>query len=153
MTVQFGTARLPVRVRAPPGVGCLVIVGAGSGLFVVADLSVRTLAELLRFGWVALLFLATGALLIEAGESADTIFTRTMRFPGFLIFLLPGGSGCVRKDSRSGAPGCPVAGAPVPVACTDRRCDVVNNAIGAAHSRVDVPQPAQEETWPRVVPR
>ena len=80
---------MPVRVRAPPGVGCLVIVGAGLGPPVVTDLSVRALAGLLRFGCVALRFLATGALLIEAGESADAIITRTMRFAGFLIFLLP----------------------------------------------------------------
>jgi ZIP family zinc transporter len=90
MAVQFGAAKLAVRVLAPTGIACLMIVGAVLGRTVLADASVHTLAGLLSFGCAALLFLVTEELLIEAHESADTALTTAMFFVGFLIFLLLG---------------------------------------------------------------
>ena len=90
MAVQFRSAKFVVRVLAPTGIACLMIVGAVLGRTVLADASVHTLAGVLSFGCAALLFLVTEELLIEAHESADTAFTTTMFFVGFLIFLLLG---------------------------------------------------------------
>ena len=90
MAVQFGAAKFAVRVLAPTGIACLMIVGAVLGRTVLADASVHTLAGLLSFGCAALLFLVTEELLIEAHESADTALTTSMFFVGFLIFLLLG---------------------------------------------------------------
>lgn len=90
MAVQFGAAKFPVRVLAPTGIACLMIVGAVLGRTLLAEASVHTLAGLLSFGCAALLFLVTEELLIEAHESADTAVTTTMFFVGFLIFLLLG---------------------------------------------------------------
>ena len=90
MAVQFGSSKFLVRVLAPTGIACLMIVGAVLGRTVLADASVHTLAGILSFGCAALLFLVTEELLIEAHESADTAVTTTMFFVGFLIFLLLG---------------------------------------------------------------
>ncbi len=79
-----------LRVIAPTGIACLIIVGALIGETLLVDASVHTLAGLLSFGCAALLFLVTEELLIEAHESADTAVTTTMFFLGFLIFLLLG---------------------------------------------------------------
>lgn len=90
MAVTFGTAKVSVRILAPTGIACLMIVGAVLGRTLLADASVHTLAGLLSFGCAALLFLVTEELLIEAHESANTAVTTTMFFVGFLIFLLLG---------------------------------------------------------------
>ena len=90
MALEFGSARLPVRILAPTAMACLMIVGAVLGRTLLADASVHTLAGLLSFGCAALLFLVTEELLIEAHHSADTAVTTTMFFVGFLLFLLLG---------------------------------------------------------------
>lgn len=90
MAITFATAKISVRILAPTGIACLMIVGAVLGQTLLADASVHTLAGLLSFGCAALLFLVTEELLIEAHESADTHVTTTMFFVGFLIFLLLG---------------------------------------------------------------
>jgi ZIP family zinc transporter len=90
MSLTFGSANVSVRILAPTGIACLMIVGAFLGRTLLADASVHTLAGLLSFGCAALLFLVTEELLIEAHESADTHVTTTMFFVGFLIFLLLG---------------------------------------------------------------
>jgi len=90
MALEFGTSKRLVRVLAPTAIACLIIVGAFLGRTLLADASVHTLAGLLSFGCAALLFLVTEELLVEAHESADTAFTTTMFFAGFLIFLLLG---------------------------------------------------------------
>jgi zinc transporter, ZIP family len=90
MALNFGASRPMVRVLAPTGIACLIIVGALVGETLLVDASVHTLAGLLSFGCAALLFLVTEELLIEAHESADTAVTTTMFFVGFLIFLLLG---------------------------------------------------------------
>jgi len=90
MALNFASAKPSVRVLAPTGIACLIILGALLGTTVLAGASVHTLAGLLAFGCAALLFLVTEELLIEAHESADTAVTTTMFFVGFLIFLLLG---------------------------------------------------------------
>jgi len=90
MALEFGASKLLVRVLAPTGIACLMIVGAILGRTLLADASVHTLAGLLAFGCAALLFLVTEELLIEAHKSANTSVTTTMFFVGFLIFLLLG---------------------------------------------------------------
>ena len=90
MALEFGTSKFLVRVLAPTGIACLMIVGAVLGRTLLADASVHTLAGLLAFGCAALLFLVTEELLIEAHESANTSVTTAMFFVGFLIFLLLG---------------------------------------------------------------
>jgi ZIP family zinc transporter len=90
MALEFGTSKLFVRVLAPTGIACLMIVGAVLGRTLLADASVHTLAGLLAFGCAALLFLVTEELLIDAHESANTAVTTAMNFVGFLIFLLMG---------------------------------------------------------------
>lgn len=90
MALTFATSKPSVRILAPTGIACLMIVGALLGRTLLADASVHTLAGLLSFGCAALLFLVTEELLIEAHESADTHLTTTMFFVGFLLFLLLG---------------------------------------------------------------
>jgi zinc transporter, ZIP family len=90
MALTFAGAKMSVRILAPTGIACLMIVGAVLGWTLLADASTHTLAGLLSFGCAALLFLVTEELLIEAHESADTHVTTTMFFLGFLIFLLLG---------------------------------------------------------------
>lgn len=90
MALTFASAKISVRILAPTGIACLMIVGAFLGRTLLADASVHTLAGLLSFGCAALLFLVTEELLVEAHESADTHVTTTMFFAGFLIFLLLG---------------------------------------------------------------
>lgn len=90
MALEFGASKSLVRVLAPTGIACLMIVGAILGRTLLANASVHTLAGLLAFGCAALLFLVTEELLIEAHKSANTSVTTTMFFVGFLIFLLLG---------------------------------------------------------------
>jgi ZIP family zinc transporter len=90
MALEFGRSTVSVRVLAPTGIACLMIVGAVLGRTLLADASEHTLAGLLSFGSAALLFLVTEELLIEAHDSADTAVTTTMFFVGFLIFELLG---------------------------------------------------------------
>jgi ZIP family zinc transporter len=90
MALEFGNSKMHVRILAPTGIACLMIVGAFLGRTLLADASVHTLAGLLSFGSAALLFLVTEELLIEAHESANTAVTTTMFFVGFLIFELLG---------------------------------------------------------------
>jgi ZIP family zinc transporter len=90
MALTFGGRTLTVRILAPTGIACLMVVGAVAGRVFLADASIHTLAGLLSFGCAALLFLVTEELLIEAHESADNSLTTAMFFVGFLIFLLLG---------------------------------------------------------------
>jgi ZIP family zinc transporter len=90
MALEFGNSKMHVRILAPTGIACLMIVGALLGRTLLADASEHTLAGLLSFGSAALLFLVTEELLIEAHESANTAVTTTMFFIGFLIFELLG---------------------------------------------------------------
>ncbi len=90
MALQFGGAKVHVRVLAPTAIACLIVVGAALGVTLLAGASVHTLAGLLAFGCAALLFLVTEELLIEAHEAADTALTTTMFFVGFLVFVLLG---------------------------------------------------------------
>lgn len=90
MALEFGNSKMRVRILAPTGIACLMIVGAWLGRTMLADASEHTLAGLLSFGSAALLFLVTEELLIEAHESANTAVTTTMFFVGFLIFELLG---------------------------------------------------------------
>jgi zinc transporter, ZIP family len=90
MALEFGNSKMRVRILAPTGIACLMIVGAWLGRTMLADASEHTLAGLLSFGSAALLFLVTEELLIEAHESANTAVTTTMFFVGFLVFELLG---------------------------------------------------------------
>jgi ZIP family zinc transporter len=90
MALQFGTKSKVTRVAAPTAIAATMVVGALLGSTVLAGASTHTLAGFLSFGCAALLFLVTEELLVEAHESADTAFTTTMFFAGFLIFLLLG---------------------------------------------------------------
>jgi ZIP family zinc transporter len=90
MALEFGNSKMHVRILAPTGIACLMIVGALLGRTLLSDASEHTLAGLLSFGSAALLFLVTEELLIEAHESANTAVTTTMFFVGFLIFELLG---------------------------------------------------------------
>lgn len=90
MALEFGNSKMHVRILAPTGIACLMIVGALLGRTMLANASEHTLAGLLSFGSAALLFLVTEELLIEAHESANTAVTTTMFFFGFLVFELLG---------------------------------------------------------------
>lgn len=84
-----GASRLRT-IMLPTGIACLLVVGALAGDTVLRGASEHTLAGVLSFGSAALLYLVTEELLVEAHESAETPFTTSTFFAGFLLFLLLG---------------------------------------------------------------
>lgn len=69
-------------------IALLLPVGAVIGFIVLAGLSAPILAGFFAFGLVALLYLVTEELLVEAHETPDTPFTTAIFFVGFLLLIV-----------------------------------------------------------------
>lgn len=75
-------------IAIPIGLSCLVLVGAGVGVVALQNASAPVVAAVLAFGAVALMYLVTEELLTEAHKSAETSWSVTLFFLGFLTFLV-----------------------------------------------------------------
>ncbi|HEU4601672.1 MAG TPA: transporter [Steroidobacteraceae bacterium] len=73
---------------APAGLALMLTLGAGVSRYLFSDLSPFAFAILLGIGLVALLYLVTEELLVEAHEVEETVWTTSAFFAGFLLFLL-----------------------------------------------------------------
>lgn len=69
-------------------IALLLPTGAVIGFIVLAGLSASILAGFFAFGLVALLYLVTEELLVEAHETPDTPFTTAIFFVGFLLLIV-----------------------------------------------------------------
>lgn len=71
------------------GLGLLVSAGAASGVAALSGVSKSTLAAVLAFGSIALLYLVTEELLVEAHENKqEPLLGAASLFSGFLIYLV-----------------------------------------------------------------
>ncbi len=70
------------------GLGLLVVVGAMLGYVVLGHVSAAILAGVLAFGAVALMYLVTEDLLVEAHHVPDTGWAVALFCIGFLVFLV-----------------------------------------------------------------
>ncbi len=68
-------------------IALLLPIGATIGVVTLAGLSGAMLAGFFAFGLVALLYLVTEELLVEAHETPDTPFTTAIFFVGFLLLI------------------------------------------------------------------
>lgn len=88
VAVALGSAARWLVMAVPPGLACLSLVGAGLGFLLLRNASALTIAAVLAFGAVALMYLVTEELLKEAHQSAETMWGTTAFFIGFLIYLI-----------------------------------------------------------------
>lgn len=70
------------------GIALLLPLGAAVGVVLLGGLSGATLAAFFAFGLVALLYLVTEELLVEAHEIPDTPLTTAIFFVGFLLLIV-----------------------------------------------------------------
>lgn len=75
-------------VAACAGIGLLLTVGTAAGVIALDGASPDVLGVMLGFGAVALMYLVTEELLIEAHEVQETAWATALFFVGFLIYLL-----------------------------------------------------------------
>jgi zinc transporter, ZIP family len=68
-------------------IALLLPIGATMGVVLLAGISGELLAGFFAFGLVALLYLVTEELLVEAHETPDTPFTTAIFFVGFLLLI------------------------------------------------------------------
>ena len=81
-------ASLAARLLIPPGLALLLSLGAIAGRVFFGSLSPFPFAVLLGVGIVALLYLVTEELLVEAHEVPETPWSVAAFFLGFLAFLI-----------------------------------------------------------------
>jgi len=70
------------------GLSLLAPLGAAIGILLLGQASATILATVLAFGAVALMYLVTEELLVEAHEVAETSWSVAMFFVGFLLYLV-----------------------------------------------------------------
>ena len=75
-------------VLARAGVALLLPLGAAAGMFLFQGLAQAWLTGFFAFGLVALLYLVTEELLVEAHEKADTPVATAVFFVGFFLLIL-----------------------------------------------------------------
>lgn len=75
-------------VLATAGVAALLPLGAVAGTFLFRDLPQAWLTGFFAFGLVALLYLATEELLVEAHEKPDTALATAVFFVGFFVLVI-----------------------------------------------------------------
>ena len=80
------TARVVTTVTA--SMALLAVIGATVGAAILGGVSATTLAGVLAFGAVALMYLVTEELLVEAHEVEETSWAVALFFVGFLVFLV-----------------------------------------------------------------
>ena len=70
------------------GIALLLMVGAFSAGFLLADASEATLAVVLSFGAAALIYLIAEELLVENVQAEESLFSTATLFSGFLALLI-----------------------------------------------------------------
>jgi ZIP family zinc transporter len=75
-------------IGIPSGLFLLVVAGGILGKTVLDGVRPDILATVLAFGAVALMYLVTEELLVEAHRYAETPFATSMFFIGFLLYLI-----------------------------------------------------------------
>ena len=75
-------------VLSTAGIALLLPVGAAAGMFLFQGLAQAWLTGFFAFGLVALLYLVTEELLVEAHEKADTPVATAVFFVGFFLLIL-----------------------------------------------------------------
>lgn len=75
-------------IAAPPALSLLMVVGAIAGVLLLGNVPVVLLAIVLAFGAVALMYLVTEELLVEAHKGAEGPWIAATFFVGFLVYLV-----------------------------------------------------------------
>ncbi len=75
-------------IAAPPALSLLTVVGSLVGVTLLAGASAVTLAAFLAFGAVALMYLVTEELLVEAHQGPESPWIASTFFVGFLVYLV-----------------------------------------------------------------
>lgn len=75
-------------MATPTGLSLLVVVGTALGVTLLGDVPADLLATMLAFGAVALMYLVTEELLVEAHKGAEGPWISAAFFLGFLVFLI-----------------------------------------------------------------
>jgi ZIP family zinc transporter len=91
LSISADVGRSGARCRAvgvTAGVAATALLGAVGGAALLSGASHVVLGVLLAFGAVALMYLVTEELLVEAHEGADPPWAAAMFFVGFLIYLV-----------------------------------------------------------------
>jgi zinc transporter, ZIP family len=70
------------------GIALLLLVGAFTAGFLLADVSEATLAAVLSFGAAALIYLIAEELLVENVQAEESLFSTATLFSGFLALLI-----------------------------------------------------------------
>ncbi|HEX5943420.1 MAG TPA: hypothetical protein VFY66_14150, partial [Anaerolineales bacterium] len=70
------------------GIALLLLVGAFTAGFLLADASGATLAVVLAFGAAALIYLIAEELLVENVQAEESLFSTVTLFAGFLALLI-----------------------------------------------------------------
>lgn len=84
---ESGTSRRGV-VTITSGISLLIVVGAAAGVILLGGASASVVTATLAFGSVALLYLVTEELLVEAAEGEETAWDAAILFLGFLLVLV-----------------------------------------------------------------
>jgi zinc transporter, ZIP family len=69
------------------GIACMLLAGAFTASFFLANASEATLAVVLSFGAAALIYLIAEELLVETIQAEESVFSTLMLFSGFLVLL------------------------------------------------------------------
>jgi ZIP family zinc transporter len=75
-------------IAAPAGLSLLTVVGTVIGVTLLVNVSASFLAIVLAFGAVALMYLVTEELLVEAHKGAEGPWIAATFFLGFLVYLI-----------------------------------------------------------------
>jgi ZIP family zinc transporter len=88
--VEFREAKVGIWKSLAPtaGIALLLLAGALSASFFLANASPATLATVLSFGAAALIYLIAEELLVETIQAEESIFSTVMLFSGFLVLLV-----------------------------------------------------------------
>lgn len=75
-------------ISASSGLGLLIMVGALAGVILLGGASEALITAVLAFGAVALLYLVTEELLVEAHEAPETAWDTAVLFAGFILVFI-----------------------------------------------------------------
>jgi ZIP family zinc transporter len=88
--VEFREGKFPwwQSLAVTGGIALLLLVGAFTAGFLLADVSEATLAVVLSFGAAALIYLIAEELLVENVQAEESLFSTVTLFSGFLALLI-----------------------------------------------------------------
>ena len=88
--VEFREGKFPwwQSLMVTGGIALLLLVGAFTAGFLLADVSEATLAVVLSFGAAALIYLIAEELLVENVQAEESLFSTATLFSGFLALLI-----------------------------------------------------------------